>query len=49
VRVPLLEPPSSVEPVLRETDELIRIVKSSMRTACDGEVKEESCEYRVAE
>jgi hypothetical protein len=49
VRVPLLDPPSSVEPVLRETDELIRIFKGSIRTARDREVKEESCEYRVAE
>jgi four helix bundle protein len=49
VRVPLLDPPSSVEPVLRETDELIRIFKSSIRTARAREVKEESCEYRVAE
>ena len=32
-RVPLLKPPSQVDPVLRETEELIRIFVVSIRTA----------------
>jgi len=33
VKVPLITPTSDVEPVLRETDELIRIFMASIRTA----------------
>ena len=32
-RVPLVKPPSRVTPILRETDELIRIFVASIRTA----------------
>jgi len=40
-RVPLVEPPSTVEPLLQETDALIRIFKSSIRTASAKLAKEE--------
>ncbi|OGV78633.1 MAG: hypothetical protein A3K19_31925 [Lentisphaerae bacterium RIFOXYB12_FULL_65_16] len=32
-RVPLMDPPSAVRPLLQETDELIRIFRTSIRTA----------------
>lgn len=48
-RVPLVNPPSAVEPLLRETDELIRIFKSSSRTARDREVRQEPGTYGVDE
>jgi four helix bundle protein len=48
-RVPLIDPPSAVEPLLRESDELIRIFNSSIRTARNREVKEEPGQYRAGE
>ncbi|MBN1674744.1 MAG: four helix bundle protein [Kiritimatiellae bacterium] len=38
--VPLITPPSEVEPLLAETDELIRIFAASIRTAEGNMVKE---------
>ena len=36
MRVPLVNPPSQFEPVLRETEELIKIFYTSIRTADKG-------------
>jgi len=47
--VPLIDPPEAVAPVLRETDELIRIFKSSIRTASDKLVQENPAPYEVEE
>lgn len=32
-RVPLVQPPSSIDPLIHETEELIKIFKTSIRTA----------------
>jgi four helix bundle protein len=47
-RVPLVDPPSTVVPLLKETDELIRIFKRSIQTAREKLAKEESTPYNVA-
>ena len=39
-RVPLINPPSEVDPLLQETEELIRIFGASIRTAKKNLVKE---------
>ena len=46
-RVPLIDPPSDVQSLLKETDELIRIFKSSVRTAGAKMVKEAPGLYDV--
>jgi len=47
-KVPLVRPPAKVDPVLGETEELIRIFFASIRTAEKKVVREDaSGEYRV--
>ena len=46
-RVPLVDPPSDVQPLLKETDELIRIFKASVRTASAQMLKEDPGVYEV--
>ena len=45
--VPLIDSPDSLAPILQETDELIRIFKSSIRTASKGLVKEDEGIYNA--
>ena len=42
--VPLVEPASDVDPLLSETEELIRIFAASIRTAKKNMVKEQPCD-----
>jgi four helix bundle protein len=47
-KVPLVQPPSKVDPVLAETEELIRIFFASIRTAEKRLVREDSLrEYQI--
>ena len=46
-RVSLVDPPSDVQPLLKETDELIRIFKASVRTASAQMLKEDPGVYEV--
>ena len=46
-RIPLVDPSSAVDALLRETDELIRIFKSSIKTASGKMVKESQATYDV--
>ena len=47
-KVPLVRPPSKVDPVLNETEELIRIFYASIRTAEKKVIREDaSGEYHV--
>jgi four helix bundle protein len=39
IRVPLLKPASQVEPLLKETEELIKIFYTSIRTASKGKTE----------
>ncbi len=41
-KVPLINDPTDVDPFLRETDELIRIFVTSIRTAQKGKVREDT-------
>jgi len=43
--VPLLKPATQVDPVLKETEELIRIFSKSINTATKNMVHEETSEY----
>jgi four helix bundle protein len=46
-RVPLIKPESQVEPLLAETEELIRIFKSSVNTAAGNKFKVQSSTFNV--
>jgi len=49
-RVPLVNPPSIVQPILQETDELIRIFVASIKTALQKKncsVREDTVEYET--
>ena len=43
--VPLVKPATQVDPVLKETEELIRIFSKSIKTATKNMVHEETSEY----
>ena len=47
--VPLVESVASIDPVLMETEELIKIFAASIRTAEKGVVREERSAYGMSE
>ena len=44
-RVPLVDEPAAIDPIVNETDELIRIFVASIRTAEKGRIREEGETY----
>ena len=46
-RVPLVDSTEALDPLLKETDELVRIFKSSIRTASSQLVQDEDAPYEI--